>query len=67
MAEVERGIDRAIRFSQYRRDRVAEKLHLGDLPRAIAAHELEETLAGRDMQPICHSFLRHRPDNACKT
>jgi len=67
MAEIERGIDRAVDVGQYRRDRVAEKLHVGDLPDAMAARQLEETLVGCDMEPICHRFFRQPPDNAWKT
>jgi hypothetical protein len=67
MAEIERGIYRAVGVGQHRRDRVAEKLHLGDLPSTMAARQLEETFAGGDMEPICHTFLGQPPDNAWKT
>jgi hypothetical protein len=67
MAEIERGIDGAVGIGQHRRNRVAEKLHLGDIPPAVLARQLEEALAGPDVQPICHPFLRQPPDNAWKT
>ena len=67
MAEIECGVDGTVGIGQHRRDRVAEKLHVGDLPDAMAACQLEQTLAGSDMEPICHPFLRQPPDNAWKT
>jgi len=33
----------------------------------MAARQLEETFAGGDMEPICHTFLGQPPDNAWKT
>jgi len=67
MAEIECRIEGTVGIGQHRRDRVAEKLHVDDLPDAMAAGQLEETLAGSDMEPICHPFLRQPPDNAWKT
>ena len=67
MAEVECRVNRAVGTGEHRRDRVAEKLHIADLPHATAACELEETLAGRNMDSIRHRFLRQPPDNAWKT
>ena len=67
MAEIECGIDRTVGVGQHRRDRISEKLHVGDLPDAMAARQFEETLAGCDMKPICHPLLRQPPDNAWKT
>jgi hypothetical protein len=57
MAEIKRGIDRVAR-RQHGGDRVAQELRIDDFPRALAPRELEQTLAGADMYPICH-FLLH--------
>jgi len=67
MAEIEGRIDCAVGIGQHRRDRVAQELHVGHLPGAMLAHQLEETLAGCDMEPICHLFLPQPPDNAWST
>ena len=55
MAEIERRPDRTFGVRQHRGDRIAEEPNVGDFPDAIAARQLEETLAGPDMQPIPHA------------
>ena len=56
MPEIEGGIDR-IALGQYGAYRVAEKMRFNDVPCAIAAPEFEQSFAGSDMEPLCHSLL----------
>ena len=67
MAEIERRPERAFGIRQHRGDRIAEEPDIDDFPDAVAARQLEETLAGPDMQPLRMLPLRQPPDNACKT
>src|ERR1700722_16249833 len=53
MTEIERRMD-SIAIRQYGADRIAEELRVADVPRPIAADNLEQALAGSDMQPISH-------------
>jgi hypothetical protein len=67
MAEVEGGIDGAVGVCQHRGNRIAEELCVGYLPLPVAARDLEQTLAGSDMEPIDHPLLHQPPDSAWKT
>src|SRR5207244_1341053 len=57
MPEIERGIDRTVGVRQHRRNRIAEKLYVDDVPRAVMAHDFEQTLVGCDMEPLRHPLL----------
>ena len=57
MAEIERGIDGAVGARQHRGKRVAEKMRVGDFPAAVMARDLEQTLVGRDIEPVRHPLL----------
>ncbi len=67
MAEVERCVNRIVGIGQHGRDRIAEKLRIDHLPAAAASDDFEQTLAGRDMEPIRHSLLPQPPDSAWRT
>jgi len=51
MAKIERGVD-GVPIRQHRGYRIAQELRVDDFPRPVAAHELEQTLAGPDMNAI---------------
>jgi len=55
MAEMESSRDRSVGIRQDRRDRIAKEMRVDDLPVAVAARELEETLAGPAMEAILPS------------
>src|SRR6516164_11120285 len=57
MAEIQRGIDGAVGNSQHSRNRIAEKLYVDNVPDAVMARELEQTLVGPDKEPLCHPLL----------
>jgi hypothetical protein len=57
MAEIQCGIDNAVGNSQHGRNRIAEKLHVGNVPDAVMAREFEQTLVGPDMEPFRHPLL----------
>ena len=52
MAEIERGGNRAVGLRQHRRHRIAEEMRIDDLPAAVTACDLKQTLAGADMEPV---------------
>src|SRR5213078_4032704 len=56
MAEIECRVDVAV-LRQHGRDRLTEEVDVGDLPTARAAGELEQALAGPDMDTIGHGSL----------
>jgi hypothetical protein len=53
MTKIERGVDR-VAIRQNRGHRIAEKADIDDVPTAIAARDLEQPLAGSDVQSIRH-------------
>jgi hypothetical protein len=57
MPEIQCGIDDAVGNSQHGRNRIAEKLYVGNVPDAVMAREFEQTLVGPDMEPLCHPLL----------
>ena len=56
MPEIESGVER-VALGQDRAHRVAEKMRFDDVPCAAAAREFEQSFAGSDMEPLCHSLL----------
>lgn len=66
VAEIERGVNRAVAACQYGGDGIAEEMRIDDVPIAVATRQLEQALAGTDVQPIRHAFLLQPPDSAWK-
>jgi hypothetical protein len=52
MAEIERGVERAVSIRENRGHRIAEEMRIDDLPVAVTPCEFEQTLAGADMEPV---------------
>jgi len=57
MAKIQCGIDDAVGNSQHGRNRIAEKLYIGNVPDAVMAREFEQAFVGPDMEPLCHPLL----------
>src|SRR5205823_1053136 len=54
MSEIERGMD-GIALGQHGTDRFSEEMRCDDVPHAITARELEQSFAGSNMEPLCHT------------
>ncbi len=65
MAEIECRIER-LAIAQHRRHRIAEKMRLDDIPMGALGRQLEQALAGPDIEPLWHRFP-YPPVNAWKT
>src|SRR5690242_13799067 len=67
MPEIERGVCGVI-LGQHRADRVAEKMHIYDVPPCIssgaAPRQFEQTLARADIKPFGHTLPRQPPVRA---